>query len=121
MNETPAAPSRKVIIRLSAMFWLAQMADAAALVLLGGHMSALGFSGMQISSAYATMGVAALVSPFVAGWLADRFFPSQTMLGGCYLLLVPLLAPESKDCGSNCQKTGLLLGSQKSKYPRKVR
>ena len=92
MNETPAAPSRKVIIRLSAMFWLAQMADAAALVLLGGHMSALGFSGMQISSVYATMGVAALVSPFVAGWLADRFFPSQTMLGGCYLLLVPLLA-----------------------------
>ena len=92
MNETPAAPSRKVIIRLSVMFWLVQMADAAALVLLGGHMSALGFSGMQISSVYATMGVAALVSPFVAGWLADRFFPSQTMLGGCYLLLVPLLA-----------------------------
>ena len=61
MNEIPAALSRKVIIRLSATFWLAQMADAAALVLLGGHMSALGFSGMQISSVYATMGVAALV------------------------------------------------------------
>ncbi len=73
------------------MFWLAQMADAASLVLLSGHMSALGFSGTQISFVYATMAIAALASPFVAGWLADRFFPSQAMLSGCYLLAVPIL------------------------------
>ncbi len=84
-------PSRAIVVRLSAMIWLAQMADAAALVLLSGHMSSLGFSGAQISSVYATMAIAAVVSPFIAGWLADRFFPSQTMLGVCYLMAVPLL------------------------------
>lgn len=73
------------------MFWLSQMADAASLVLLAGHMNALGFSGTQISSVYGTMAIAALASPLVAGWLADRFFPSQMMLGGCYLLAAPLL------------------------------
>ena len=42
-----SAPSIRV--RLSAMFWLVQMTDAAALVLLSGHMTDLGFSGVQIS------------------------------------------------------------------------
>ena len=92
MNETPAAPSRKVIIRLSAMFWLVHMTDAAALVLLSGHMADLGFSGVQISHVFATTAVAALVAPWVAGWLADRYCPSQLLLAGCYLLGCPLLA-----------------------------
>mgnify|MGYP004005500447 FL=1 len=37
------------------------------------------------------MALAALVSPFLAGWLADRFFPSQIMLGICYVLTAPIL------------------------------
>jgi nucleoside transporter len=73
------------------MFWLAQMSDAASLVLLSGYMADMGFSGTQISSVYATMALAALVSPFLAGWLADRFFPSQIMLGICYVLTAPIL------------------------------
>lgn len=83
--------TRPIVIRLSAMFWLAQMADAASLVLLSGYMADRGFSGTQISSVYATMAMAALVSPFVAGWLADRFFASQRMLAICYVLAAPIL------------------------------
>lgn len=60
-----SAPSIRV--RLSAMFWLVHMTDAAALVLLSGHMADLGFSGVQISHVFATTAVAALVAPWVAG------------------------------------------------------
>ncbi|HIG18995.1 MAG TPA: hypothetical protein EYQ31_17760, partial [Candidatus Handelsmanbacteria bacterium] len=60
MNEATPPPSRRIVVRLSAMFWLAQMADAASLVLLSGHMSALGFSGTQISFVYATMAIAGI-------------------------------------------------------------
>ena len=74
------------------MFWLVHMTDAAALVLLSGHMADLGFSGVQISHVFATTAVAALVAPWVAGWLADRYCPSQLLLAGCYLLGCPLLA-----------------------------
>jgi hypothetical protein len=31
------------------MFWLAQMAEGASLVLLSGHMGAMGFSGQEIT------------------------------------------------------------------------
>ncbi|MBT6627918.1 MAG: hypothetical protein HOB49_12950, partial [Gemmatimonadetes bacterium] len=88
-EEEPA--SKATVARLSGMFWLAQMSDAASLVLLSGYMADMGFSGTQISSVYATMALAALVSPFLAGWLADRFFPSQIMLGICYVLTAPIL------------------------------
>ncbi|NKB71232.1 MAG: MFS transporter [Candidatus Latescibacteria bacterium] len=73
------------------MFWLAQMADGASLVLLSGHMGQLGFSGAQISYVFSTTALAALVSPLVAGWLADRYWPSQRLLGACYLIGAPLL------------------------------
>ena len=53
-----SAPSIRV--RLSAMFWLVHMTDAAALVLLSGHMADLGFSGVQISYVFATTAAAAL-------------------------------------------------------------
>ncbi len=73
------------------MFWLVQMADGASLVLLSGHMNELGFSGVQISYVFATMAVAALISPLIVGWLADHFWPSQIMLGACYLIGTPIL------------------------------
>jgi nucleoside transporter len=83
--------ARGLKVRLSAMFWLAQMADGATLVLLSGHMSHLGFSGAQISYVYASTALASLVSPLAFGWIADRFWPSQKLLGGCYLAAAPLL------------------------------
>lgn len=73
------------------MFFLAQMAEGAVLVLLSGHMGELGFSGQQISWVFATSALAAFVSPLVAGWLADRYWPSQIFLGGCFLASVPIL------------------------------
>jgi len=73
------------------MFALTQAAEGAGMVLLSGYMGALGFSGQQISYVYATGALAALVSPVIAGWLADQYWSSQRFLGACQLLSAPLL------------------------------
>lgn len=77
--------------RLGAMFCLQNMMWGAQVVLLSGHLSELGFSGLQISYALATSSLAALCSPLLAGWLADRFWPAQTFAGYSYLACAPLL------------------------------
>jgi len=77
--------------RLSTMFAFTQMAEGAAVVLLSGHMGSLGFSGKQISYVFATGALAALISPLVAGWLADRYWSSQRFLAGCQLASAPVL------------------------------
>jgi len=73
------------------MYALQFMVFGAQTILLGGHMDALGFSGAQISYVFATGALAALVSPVLAGVLADRFFATQIIVGCCYLACAPLL------------------------------
>ena len=77
--------------RLAGMFFIQNLVWGAQLVLLPGHMDALGFSGEQISYVFGTGAVAALLSPLLVGWLADRFVPAQIYLGISYLLCGPLL------------------------------
>ena len=82
---------RAVPLRLSAMYLIQNLIWGAQLVLLSGHMDALGFSGEQISYVFATGALAAIISPLIAGWIADRFFPGQIFAGVCYLICGPLL------------------------------
>ena len=77
--------------RLGAMFLLQNAVWGAQVVLLSGHLAELGFSGLQISYALATASLAALCSPLLAGWLADRFWPAQIFAGWSYLACAPLL------------------------------
>ncbi|MGY8827121.1 MAG: MFS transporter [Candidatus Latescibacterota bacterium] len=60
---------------LAAMFFLQNLVWGAQVVLLSGHMAALG----------------AILSPLIGGWLADRFLPGQVFAGICYLLCSPVL------------------------------
>ncbi|MFL2914270.1 MAG: MFS transporter [Opitutales bacterium] len=39
-----------------------------------------------VGLAYASTGIAAMVSPFIVGMIADRFFPTQVMVGVLHLL-----------------------------------
>ena len=82
---------RSTLLSLSIMFGLSIMARGAASVLLSGHMGELGFSGKQIGYVFSTRALAALVSPLIAGWLADRYWPSQIFAGWCHLALAPVL------------------------------
>ncbi|MEE2658862.1 MAG: MFS transporter [Candidatus Latescibacterota bacterium] len=77
--------------RLGAMFFVQNLVWGAQVVLLSGHLDAIGFNGREIGYALATSSLGAIVSPLLAGWLADRYLPAQNVAGVCYLAGAPLL------------------------------
>jgi nucleoside transporter len=60
-------------------------------VLIAGHMRNLGFTDPQINLVYLTTAIGAMLSPLVAGWIADRFLPNQIFTGAVHLVGAALL------------------------------
>lgn len=57
------------------------------LIYMGGYMiNSLGFTGMQVGSVYATMGIASLFMPGVMGIIADKWVNAERLLGISHLL-----------------------------------
>lgn len=62
------------------------------LISLGAYLGGkLGFSGLQIGSFFATMGIASLFMPGIIGIIADRWIPAQKLLGICHLIAAALM------------------------------
>jgi len=62
------------------------------LISLGGYMIVtLKFTGGQVGSIYATMGIASLFMPAVLGIVADRWVHAERVLGACHILGAVLL------------------------------
>ncbi len=80
-----------VYLRLSAMMFIQFAVWGSWAVLIAGHMGRLGFTGRQISYVFGTTAFGALVSPLMAGWVADRFMPSQIFTAICHFLGAPLM------------------------------
>lgn len=64
---------------------------------LGAYLGTLKFSGEQIGLAYGAFAWGAILSPFIVGLIADRFFASEKIIavlgivGGLVMLLIPQL------------------------------
>src|SRR6185295_19957165 len=63
---------------------------------MGEHLHS---SGVQIGAAYSALAIATMISPFFVGWIADRFFAAQQLMGVLHLVgaVLLFLAPKITD------------------------
>jgi nucleoside transporter len=91
-----------LLVRLWLMVFLHYFIWGAWYSAMSTYLSKLGFEGSEIGLAYGTTAIGALVSPFIVGIVADRFFATQRILGVLHLAGAVLLYWVStlKDFGS---------------------
>ena len=87
-------------LRLITMNFLQFFIWGSWLISLGGYMIVtLKFTGVEVGSIFATMGIASLFMPAVMGIIADRFLNAERVLGYCHIAGALLLfaAAQIKD------------------------
>jgi len=75
-----------VRIQLMVMMFLQFVVWAAWYGQLSLYLKTIGFQGEDIGKVYSTFSIAMIISPFIIGMLADRFFSAQKVLGTLNLL-----------------------------------
>src|SRR2546421_7771365 len=84
--------------KLSVFMFLQYLIWGSWYVSMGTYLAnALKFSGQQVGAAYGAFAIGSMISPFITGLVADRYFASEKMLavlgvlGGVVLCALPHL------------------------------
>ena len=76
-----------VRIKLSTLMFLEYFIWGAWYVTMGTYLfSNFNASGLQVGSSYANLSIAAIISPFFVGLIADRYFAAQKVMGVLHLI-----------------------------------
>lgn len=78
--------SSTIYVRLSAMMFLQFFVWGAWFVTLGTYLFNLGWDGGDVGFAYLTNNLGAIIAPFFAGMIADRYFSSQKVAAVLHLV-----------------------------------
>lgn len=78
-------------VQLSVMMFLQFVVWGSWYGQLSKYLFAIDFDGVQVGNIYATFSIAMIISPFLVGMLADRFFAAQKVLGILNLIGAGLL------------------------------
>jgi nucleoside transporter len=84
-------------IKLSLFMFLQYFIWSSWYMTLGSYLSTLNFSGMEIGACYGAFAWGAILSPFIVGLIADRFFASEKIIavlgivGGLVMSCIPQL------------------------------
>jgi len=72
--------------RLSFMMFLQFFIWGAWFVTVGSYLGEIGFNGTEIGTTYLMNNIAAILSPFFIGMVADRFFSSEKVMGVLHIV-----------------------------------
>jgi nucleoside transporter len=87
MNQNIKSTTPFLLPRLSLMMFLQFAIWGAWLPLLWNYLSGhLGFEGERIGEIFMVGGIGAILGPFIAGQLADRYINTEKFLGICHIL-----------------------------------
>lgn len=80
-----------VRIQLSTMMFLQFFVWGTWYVTMGTYLLEIGFTGLDVGAAFSTVNWGAILSPFLVGMIADRFFSAEKVLGISHIVGASLL------------------------------